>query len=48
VTLRLKGAKKAECYDRAKGAWKPLTLANGQARVTVEDYAVELVRVARD
>ena len=48
VTLRLKGAKKAECYDRAKGAWKPLTLANGQARVTVEDYAVELVRMARD
>lgn len=48
VTLQLKGAKKAEFYDRAKGAWKPLTLANGQARMTVEDYVVGLVRVGRE
>lgn len=47
VTLQLKSAKKAEFYDRAKGVWKALAIAEGQTRVTVEDYAVELVRIER-
>ena len=49
VTLEFKaGAKKAEWYDRKKGAWQALPIADGQTRVTVEDYAVELVRVERE
>jgi hypothetical protein len=48
VTLQFKdGVKKAEWFDRAKGAWKALSVAEGKTRVSVEDYAVELVRIER-
>ncbi len=48
VTLQLKTAKKAEVFDRAQGVWKSLPIADRQTRVTVEDYAVELVRIERE
>jgi hypothetical protein len=48
VTLKLMNAKKAEAFDRAKGVWKTLAIADRQTRVTVEDYAVELVRIERE
>jgi hypothetical protein len=48
VSLKLTGAKKAEVFDRAKNEWRDLALADGQGRFTVEDYAVELVRVVRE
>jgi hypothetical protein len=49
VTLQFRdGVRKAEWFDRAKGRWKELPLADGKARVSVEDYAIELVRVERD
>ncbi len=47
VSLQLKDAKRAEVFDRAKGAWKVLPIADRQTRFTVEDYAVELVRFER-
>ncbi|MBI2806183.1 MAG: hypothetical protein HYX68_14475 [Planctomycetes bacterium] len=48
VTFSLNaGIKKAEGYDRAKGAWMALPITNGQVNVGVEDYAVELVRFQR-
>ncbi len=48
VTLQFKSAKKAEFYDRAKGVWKALPIVDRQARVVVEDYAAELVRIERE
>ena len=49
VTLKLQeGAKKVEFFERSKGAWQALPLANGQTRFTVEDYGVALVRVERE
>ncbi len=48
AVLELKGAKTAKFFDRAKGAWQPLVITGGQVRVPVAEYAVELVRVARE
>lgn len=47
VTLQFTAAKKVEIFDRAKGTWRVVPLAERQAKVVVEDYAVELVRVER-
>lgn len=48
VTLELKDTKNAKSFDRAKGKWTDLPIADRQTRVRVEDYAVELVRVERE
>ena len=48
VTLKLTNAKKAEAFDRVNGVWKTLALVDRRTRVTVEDYAVELVRIERE
>ncbi len=49
VRLQFKDkAKKAEFFERAKGAWTTLPLADGQTRFTVEDYGVALVRIERE
>jgi hypothetical protein len=49
VTLAFKaGTKKAERFNHRQGDWQVLPIADRQTRVTVEDYAVELVRVERE
>jgi disulfide oxidoreductase YuzD len=42
------GTKKAERYDRAKGAWTPLTMTDRQVQAPVEDYALEMLRFERE
>lgn len=48
LTLGFKEApKKVEFFDRAKGQWTELKVEGKKVKCTIEDYALELVRVVR-